>query len=131
MGVRPYVSQRFTLGRGLLVSLGLALTGVGIVNLFIPGLPSTVFLLGALWAFGKSSPRLESWLLNHPRFGKLLSNWSQTRSITRGAKLAATCSILFFSSVSAVLLRHLPLIAALVLLLAAFACWFVATRPET
>lgn len=47
------------LRRIVLASVGLLSLGIGIVGVWVPGLPTTVFLLIALWCFGQSSPRLQ------------------------------------------------------------------------
>lgn len=52
-------------------------------------MPTTVFLIVAAWAFGKSSPRLERWLLEHPKFGPVLVAWRQSGAMPRYAKYAA------------------------------------------
>src|SRR5690606_28912403 len=48
--------------RWIYAGLGLASTGIGIVGVFVPGLPTTVFVLIALWMFAQSSARLHDWL---------------------------------------------------------------------
>ncbi|MDE1918533.1 MAG: YbaN family protein [Sphingomonadales bacterium] len=68
---------------------GLVLVGIGFVGIFVPLLPTTDFLLLALPCFARSSPRLESWLLNHPRFGPPLRAWRTHRAVPGHAKLAA------------------------------------------
>lgn len=68
---------------------GLVLVGIGFVGIFVPLLPTTDFLLLALPCFARSSPRLESWLLNHPRFGPPLRAWRLHRAVPRHAKIAA------------------------------------------
>lgn len=75
--------------RPLYLALGLLCVGVATVNLFIPGMPSTVFVLVALWCFKRSSPRLESWLLNESVFGPALRDWEGDRSMTRRNKILA------------------------------------------
>lgn len=62
---RP-VRSRFH--RWLLVTLGVVLVGVGAVGVFLPGLPTTVFLLGASWCFTRSCPWLEERLIRIPLF---------------------------------------------------------------
>ncbi|HCH34830.1 MAG: hypothetical protein UY35_C0005G0105 [Candidatus Saccharibacteria bacterium GW2011_GWC2_48_9] len=46
--------------------LGLICTGLGIIGIWLPGLPTTVFVLIALWAFSKSSKRLYRWFTRIP-----------------------------------------------------------------
>jgi uncharacterized membrane protein YbaN (DUF454 family) len=72
---------------------GLALTGVGFAGYFLPVLPGTVFLILAAACFARSSPRLESWLVGHPRFGPGIQAWRDTGAIPRPAKLIAILSM--------------------------------------
>lgn len=44
------------------VAIGLTTTSMGIIGAFVPGLPTTVFVIIALWAFSKSSQQLSAWL---------------------------------------------------------------------
>lgn len=46
--------------------LGLTCTGLGVIGVWVPGLPTTVFILIALWAFSNSSHRLHHWLTHIP-----------------------------------------------------------------
>lgn len=46
--------------------LGFATTALGILGVWVPGLPTTVFILIALWAFSQSSHRLHRWLTRIP-----------------------------------------------------------------
>lgn len=62
------------------------MVGVGIVGAFLPVLPSTIFFILAAYCFGRSSQRLEQWLLQHPRFGKTLRTWREHRAMTAGSK---------------------------------------------
>lgn len=82
------------LARTLWLAAGLLLVGVGIVGIFVPLLPTTDFMLLALPCFARSSPRLEAWLLNHPRFGPGLRAWRAERAIPRRAKVMACVGML-------------------------------------
>ena len=75
--------------RWALLGFGWAIIGLGIVGIFLPGLPTTVFLLIAFWAFSKSSLRFHTWLWNHPRFGPPVRDWHNHQVIPLKAKLLA------------------------------------------
>ncbi len=77
------------LGRPLLLLFGWTNVGIGMVGIVLPGLPTTVFLLMALWAFSKSSARFHNWLYTHPRLGPPLRDWHEHGVIPRRAKLLA------------------------------------------
>ena len=70
----------------LVAILALAL---GLIGVVLPLLPTTPFLIVALWAASRCSPRLAHWLENHPRLGPLLRNWRDHRAIPTTAKVLA------------------------------------------
>ena len=95
--------------RTILISLGLLCVGLGFVGVFVPGIPTTIFLIIALWAFTKSSAKLRHWLLNHKRFGPILSNWQEHKVVPRRAKilmvvLMSLAVILFYYSLQSLIL---------------------------
>lgn len=75
--------------RWALLGFGWANVGIGVVGIFLPGLPTTVFLLIALWAFSRSSLKFHTWLWNHPRFGPPIRDWHLHKVIPRKAKWLA------------------------------------------
>lgn len=75
--------------RRVYLALGLAFVAIGFVGAFLPVLPTTPFLILAAACFARSSPRLEGWLLAHPRFGPLLRAWREHGAIPSRAKLMA------------------------------------------
>lgn len=106
--------------------LFVALAFAGVV---LPVLPTTPFLIVAVGCFARSSPRLEAWLLSHPRFGPVLTDWRSHGAIPPRAKKLAyfgmAVGYIFFWMASR---PGWPLAAAVALLMAVGAA-FVATRP--
>ena len=95
--------------RTILISLGWLCVGLGFVGVFVPGIPTTIFLIIALWAFTKSSAKLRHWLLNHKRFGPILNNWQEHKVVPRRAKilmvvLMSLAVILFYYSSQSLIL---------------------------
>ena len=72
---------------------GLALTGLAVLGALLPVMPSTVFALGAAACFARSSPRLERWLLRHPRIGPSIHAWREDGAIPPAAKRIALVSM--------------------------------------
>ena len=67
--------------RYVLVGAGLFFFGLGSVGVLLPVLPTTPFIILALWCFAGSSKRLHDWLYNHRLFGPALQRWRENRVI--------------------------------------------------
>ena len=111
--------------RALYVVVGLSSVGLAALGAILPGLPTTVFLLIALWAFSRSSDRLHAWVKRMPLFREAMvhvERYHAERSISRGVKLIAV-SCAWTSVALFVLSRGLePSATALVLVVLAMAC---------
>lgn len=70
---------------------GLSCVALGFIGALVPLMPTTIFLVLATGCFARSSPRLEGWLLGHPRFGPTLQAWRAEGAMSRPAK-AMACS---------------------------------------
>ena len=75
--------------RPVLVAFGWACVALGAIGAITPGLPTTIFLIMAAWAFSRSSKRFHEWLYSHKIFGPLISNWDSHRVIPKKAKIMA------------------------------------------
>ena len=74
--------------------LGWSFFGLGAVGTVVPGLPTTPFMLLALWAFSKSSKRFHDWLYAHRLFGPPLNQWRDHRVIPVKAKFLAIVTMI-------------------------------------
>jgi uncharacterized membrane protein YbaN (DUF454 family) len=109
--------------------LGTASVAVGLFNAFVPLLPTTIFLIIGVWAYGKGSPELRDKLLAHPQFGPALRNWVERRAMTRLAKWQCIGTIVvgYFITLGFVGLTRVSVGVGIGL---ALLCLFLATRPE-
>lgn len=123
-------NNKFNLKSSLYLALGYLSFALGFIGIFLPILPTTPFMIVALWAFSKGSKKMHSWLLNHPKFGTSLQAWEQHRVIPIKAKLtafvfilASATYILFFSNVPTY---------AVIMSVSTMACaiTYVLTRPS-
>ena len=116
--------------RPLYFLLGWFFFGLGAVGAVVPGLPTTVFMLLALWGFSKSSQRFHDWLYEHPVFGPPLHQWRSHRVIPSTAKILAVATMLasigylaFFTGIHV----GLKVAAALVML---YGAAFILSKPS-
>jgi len=114
----------------LLLILGFFFVGVGWLGVFLPGLPTVVFLIIALACFAKSSERFHNWLYHHKIFGNLLQQWDKFHVIPPIAKIAAIASMVgssiymvFFLSLS--IFIYTPAIATMLL-----GAYYILSKPS-
>jgi uncharacterized protein len=80
------------LTRSLLILVGLVSTALAIAGAILPGLPTTPFVLVALWAFARSSGMLYRWLNRIPLLRHALveaQRFEERRAIRMPIKLVA------------------------------------------
>jgi len=97
-------TERAAIGRLILASLGVLCIALGVIGVFVPGLPTTEFVLAASYLFARSSPRLERWLESNRWFGPSLRRFRETRGMPRRTKMFALASMWIGLSVSIYLL---------------------------
>jgi len=107
---------------------GHLLVAVGILGIFLPLLPTTIFWILATGCYAKSAPHLRDRILNHPRFGTAISNWLEFRVIERRPKIYAITGIVVGFAISALGMPSEILMIVGFPMLGLIA--YLATRPE-
>lgn len=98
------------------IPVGLFCVGLGGLGIVLPGLPSTVFFIGAAAAFSKSSPRLEAWVLDLRGVGPLVRDYRAGLGMPRRAKVVAV-AMMWTAIAASVLAVDRPLVRLAVVLL--------------
>lgn len=112
-------------------SLGWLFFALGIIGVLLPVMPTTPFMILALWAFSESSEKFHNWLYHHRLFGPPLQKWHEYRVIPLSAKIMSV-SFISFSLVYVYLYSPIPIWArALAVTFLVFGAWFVLTKPST
>jgi len=81
--------------------LAYASLGLGLVGIFMPGLPTVPFVLLAAFAAARGSQRLHRRLQAHAQFGPMIRDWDAYGAVSRRAKVLAVammgaCAALLF-----------------------------------
>jgi uncharacterized protein len=71
--------------------LGFCSLGMAYLGVILPGLPYSIFIVGAAYCFSKGSPAMEKWLYNHRLFGPFLTNWNHKRVFPQKMKYFMLC----------------------------------------
>ena len=115
--------------RLILLGIGWVCVGLAFIGVFVPGIPTTIFLIVALWAFARSSTVFHSWLLNHKKFGPILNNWQTHKVVPPRAKI-----LMVILQASAIIIIHYSINnvfvtfgLAIILILVA---WYVLLLPS-
>lgn len=117
------------LQRAIYLTIAWVSFALGLIGVVVPLMPTTCFMLLAVWAASKGSPRFAAWIREHPRFGPAVVAWEGERAIPRHAKRLAlgmlAVSMLVLLLTVALLWVKLALLGGLTLV----GLWIL-TRPE-
>ena len=75
--------------KAILIFAGTVCVGLGVLGMFLPLLPTTVFLLMAAYCYSRSSERFHTWLLTNKLFGPYIKNYKSGKGISLRQKISS------------------------------------------
>ena len=81
------------LRKWVLIIVGSFFTGLGIIGIFLPLLPTTPFLLLAAACYIRSSERLYSWLINNKWIGRYIKNYLEGKGVPLKSKVLSISAL--------------------------------------
>ena len=82
--------------RFLWITLGSLFVAIGYIGIFVPGLPTTIFLILAAGCYIRSSKKLYNWLINNKLFGQYIRDYYEGKGMPLKAKISAISMIIIF-----------------------------------
>ena len=86
--------------RLLWVFLGSLSVGMGVIGIFVPGWPTTIFLIIASYFYIRSSEKLYNWLINNKILGIYLKNYYSGKGMPLKAKIISILMMWAFGLLS-------------------------------
>ncbi len=71
----------------ILTIIGLIFVALGLIGIFVPGLPTTIFMILAAYCFIRSSERLYNWVIENKIFGHRVKHFMETKTIPLRGKI--------------------------------------------
>ena len=116
--------------RSVYFLLGWVFFIIGAIGVLLPVVPTTPFMLLALWAFSRSSERFHHWLYHHKFFGPPLQMWQQHRVIPLVAKIMSI-SFMSISFIFMLIYSTLSILSKLsIAVFMLYGAWFILTKPS-
>ncbi len=97
--------EKMTIPQMMLAGLGFLCFGIGAVGIFVPLLPTTVFILIATFLFMKSSPRFHNWIMQTKVYNDYVRPFKEKGGMTKKGKVKMLVSSLSVLAISAVFVR--------------------------
>ena len=116
--------------RWTLLFSGFLATGLGLLGIFLPILPTVPFLLLALACFARSSERFYNWLLDHAHFGPIIRPYINGQGMAFASKVKAIALVWASISFSAFYLIELDWIRWLLLLISCGVTLYLLKLPS-
>ena len=127
--------SRFLLIRLMWKSLGSIFDAIGTIGIFVPGLPTTVFMLLAAACYVRSSDKLYNWLIKNKTFGKYIKDYREGKGMPKRAKFLALLMMTIFVSLAVLPFSPISIpnimVRIVVLLIGLIGFYYVSYRVKT
>ena len=100
--VHKMKKSNYLLVRILWIVLGCLFVFIGTLGIFVPGLPTTIFMIHAAACFIRSSEKLYKWLINNKYFGKYIKDYREGKGMPKKAKITAVTMMIIFVSLATI-----------------------------
>ncbi len=121
--------------KAILIFAGTVCVGLGVLGMFLPLMPTTVFLLMAAYCYSRSSDRFHNWLLSNRWFGSYIKNYKAKKGITIRQKVTTLITLWLSIGLSIWLLGgslwSTLILAAVAIGVTVHILWIGTHRPET
>ncbi|HTH38810.1 MAG TPA: YbaN family protein [Pyrinomonadaceae bacterium] len=121
--------------KAILIFAGTLCVGLGVLGMFLPLMPTTVFLLMAAYCYSRSSDRFHNWLLGNRWFGSYIKNYQAKKGITLRQKVTTLITLWASIGLSIWLLGgsfwSTLILAAVAIGVTIHLLWIKTRRPET
>jgi len=97
---------------------GVLLVAIGVIGIFLPILPTTIFLILASACFIKSSPKANEWIRNHKILGMYIKYYQDGSGLTVNSKIFNITFLWIMISASALFFTELWYLKILLLVIA-------------
>jgi uncharacterized membrane protein YbaN (DUF454 family) len=90
--------------RLFLIAFGSLNVALGVIGIFVPLMPTTIFFIIAAGCYVKSSPALYNKLISHPTYGPIILNYREHRAMPLKAKKRSILVLWVTLSISALMI---------------------------
>ena len=84
----------------ILIAFGLIFFTVGMIGIFVPGLPTTIFMILAAYCFIRSSEKLYKMVISNKIFGYKVRHFIETKTIPLRGKIHSISAMWIFGLLS-------------------------------
>lgn len=115
--------------RVVITAAGFCFTGLGVIGIFLPVLPTVPLLLLAAACFARSSDRFYTWLTEHSKLGPLIKNYLNGQGIPLRAKCLAIGMIWLVIPVSVVLCNDFLFVQIILIIVGVSVTFYLMRLP--